>query len=188
MNRRKFISSITSATFAALGPGSCWANPSGSARNQAVLLRVNDQKDFGEIAPDFLGLGYEISSVARPGLLSAKNLAYLQFVRGLGTQGVIRVGGNTSDYAHYSKDGPAVSSPRNTVIDESAIRDLADFLDATGWKLLWGLNLGSGPIENSIREAQAVVAAAKDKLLAMEIGNEPDLFGGGVAHRPKGYG
>ncbi len=31
------------------------------------------------------------------------------------------------------------------------------------------------------------MAAAQDKLLAFEIGNEPDLFGRGTRHRPKTY-
>ena len=55
-----------------------------------------------------------------------------------------------------------------------------------GGNLIWGLNLGSGTPQQAVEEAQAVAAAAKDKLLALEIGNEPDLFD--RAHRPQGYG
>jgi hypothetical protein len=66
------------------------------------------------------------------------------------------------------------------------IRDLAGFLETTGWQLIWGLNLGGGTMQNAIEEARSVVASAKDKLLAIEIGNEPDVFAG--VHRPRGYG
>jgi len=66
--------------------------------------------------PDFMGLGYEISSVARPGLMSAANLVYVQLVRTLGACGVIRIGGNTSDYAHYSATASAISSAYGTVV------------------------------------------------------------------------
>jgi hypothetical protein len=186
MNRRKFITS--SACAAATFVCSEWPALA-QTPNQArpVSLRIDPQKTLGEIAPDFLGLGYEISSVARTGLLSAGNTAYVQYVKSLGRRGVIRIGGNTSDYSSYSKNGPPVSSPKATVVDDSVIRDLAGFLDATGWQLIWGLNLGSGNMENAIQEAQAVIDSTKNRLLAIEIGNEPDLFAGGVAHRPKGY-
>jgi hypothetical protein len=74
------------------------------------------------------------------------------------------------------------------VINADNLRQLAAFLDATGWKLIWGLNLGDGDRLNAAEEAVAVTAAVKDKLLAFEIGNEPDGFvqelGG---RRPKGY-
>ena len=66
------------------------------------------------------------------------------------------------------------------------IEDLGEFLDATGWKLIWDLNLGRGTPQQAAEEAQAVAAAAKDKLLALQIGNEPDLFR--RAHRPQDYG
>ncbi|MGA8028559.1 MAG: glycosyl hydrolase family 79 C-terminal domain-containing protein, partial [Bryobacteraceae bacterium] len=64
---------------------------------------------------------------------------------------------------------------------------LGTFLDATGWRLIWGLNMGSGSEREAVEEAEAVMAIAKHKLLAFEIGNEPDLFAAGTAHRAKGY-
>jgi len=65
------------------------------------------------------------------------------------------------------------------------VKDLGTFLDAIGWKLIWGVDLGEGTPENAADEAQAVAATAQDKLIAFEVGNEPDLFGG--LHRPKDY-
>ena len=114
-----------------------------------------------------------------------------RLVRGLGTNGVIRVGGITSDSASFAPDAVASSSAaKSTVINAANLRELDGFLDATGWRLIWGLNLGSGDMENAAKEAVAVAAAVKDKLLAFEIGNEPDGFAGDAfnAHRPKNYG
>jgi hypothetical protein len=125
---------------------------------------------------EFMGLGYEISSLATSGLLSASNGAYVELVRQLGTRGVIRVGGNTSDYSAFSTLATAVSAPKATVINARSLRDLAGFLRATGWSMIWGLNLGGGSIERAVEEARAVASTAGDRLLAFEIGNEPDLF------------
>lgn len=137
-----------------------------------MVIRPNER--LHAIAPDFLGLGYEISSVARPGLLTSRNRVYVQLVRTLSARGVIRIGGNTSDYSVYSPTAAPVSSAKGTVVNDAVLHDLGGFLSATGWRLIWGLNLGRGSIPDAIAEAHAVLAAAGRQLLAFEIGNEPN--------------
>jgi hypothetical protein len=154
---------------------------------QAVRLLVDTRRTLGTIPPDFMGLGYEISSVARRGLLSAQNRSYVRLVRTLGPGGIIRVGGNTSDFSSFARAGKSVSTPKGTVVNSANLQELSSFLEATGWSLIWGLNLGSGDEREAVEEAQAVFASAGNKLLAFEIGNEPDLFGRGTAHRGKNY-
>jgi hypothetical protein len=139
------------------------------------------------IAPDFMGLGYEISSVSRPGLLSRSNQVYVQLVRTLGARGVIRVGGNTADYAKYSPQAAPVSSARGTVVNDAALQYLGGFLEATGWKLIWALDLGQGTEADAIAEARIISSIAGERLLAFEIGNEPDLFGR-AKHRMPEFG
>ena len=154
------------------------------------MSTLDPAQTLAAIPPDFMGLGYEISSVARPGLLGAQNAVYVQLVQTLGTHGVIRVGGNTSDYAFYSATGQPLSSPEakaGSVVNDAVLRDLGTFLDATGWQLIWGLNLGSGTQDNAIQEAKAVTTAANSHLVAFEIGNEPDLFPRHEIHRRTGY-
>jgi len=176
VNRRAFISALLAAPGLAQSPG---------APGNAVRVKIQPQSRLGRIPADFMGLGYEISSVSERGLLTASNRAYVQFVRLLGPAGVIRIGGNTSDYASWSPDGPAVSSPKATVVDRRALLDLGSFLRATGWRLIWGFNLGRGTVEQAVDEAVAVASSAGAGLLAFEIGNEPDLFAG--VHRPANY-
>jgi hypothetical protein len=191
MNRRTFLTRAVGFTAAAVVPskfaGALQAPPSGTE----VKVTLDSARTLAVIPPDFTGLGYEISSVARPGLLSAQNSVYVQLVQTLGAQGVIRVGGNTADYASYSANGEPLSSPEGkagSVVNDAVLRDLGAFLDATGWKLIWALNLGNGTLENAIAEAKAVTAASGGKWLAFEIGNEPDLFPRREGHRRAGYG
>jgi len=80
-----------------------------------------------------------------------------------------------------------LSGRRGSVVNQAVLRDLGTFLNATGWKLIWGLNLGNGTLENAIQEAKAVTAATKKHLLGFEIGNEPDLFPFRGVHRQPGY-
>ena len=186
MNRRDFlVNSILagggSAALPLMGPF-----PKGED-DGTTQITVHPDQAIGSIAPDFIGLGYEISSVARPGLLSATNEVYVQLVRNLSRQGVSRIGGNTADYASYSPSAAAVSSPKSAGVNDEALRQLASFLDATGWRLIWGLDLGKGSASEAVAEAKAVQRAAGSQLLAFEIGNEPDLFSH-EKHRPPNYG
>src|SRR5580692_1038165 len=185
MNRRQFIEGFVGLFGLPLGyPAPGLAQP---ATTKTIRVAIDTRRKLGRIPDDFTGLGYEISSVAIPGLLSDKNRAYVQLVRGLGPNGIIRVGGITSDSASFAPDAVASSAAKSTVINTANLRELGAFLDATGWRLIWGLNLGSGDVKNAAKEAVAVAAAVNDKLLAFEIGNEPDGFAGD-ARRPKNYG
>ena len=166
MSRRSLLAASAALPFAASAAGAAGA----------VSIRLDPRRRLRAIPPDYMGLGYEASSVAVPGLLSADNHAYVQLVRNLGKQGVIRVGGNVSDFSVYDAKGTPKAQPKDTVLTAENLRQLRGFLDATGWKLIWGLNLGTGTLENAVEEARAISDAAGDRLLALEIGNEPDLF------------
>ena len=66
------------------------------------------------------------------------------------------------------------------------LRQLRSFLDAIGWSLIWGLNLGGGQLNNAVEEARSVMEIMGPRLLALEVGNEPDLFARN-GHRKKNY-
>src|SRR6185437_4540474 len=76
----------------------------------AVSVSLDPASRLGALPADFMGLGYEISSVSADGVLSAKNRSYVKLVRNLGRQGVIRVGGNTSDFSRYDAKAAPVSA------------------------------------------------------------------------------
>ena len=136
---------------------------------------------------DFTGLGYEMSSVARPGLLSRDNAAYVRLVRSLG-QGVIRVGGIVADFTWYEESGKPMDQPKHTVITRDSLRQFRGFLDAVGWRAIWSLNFGKGTLEDAVTEAKAVSKALQDRLLAVELGNEVENYGrGAVPLRKAGY-
>jgi hypothetical protein len=190
MNRRKFLKQAAGTVGAGIAQSGFAHALQAVSSGREVRVTLDLAQTLSVIPPDFMGLGYEISSVSRPGLLSAQNAVYVQLVQTLGAHGVIRVGGNTADYASYSATGQPLSSPEGkagSVVNDSVLRDLGSFLDATAWKFIWGLNLGNGTQENAIQEAKAVTAAAKGNLLGFEIGNEPDLFGRHEGHRHTGY-
>lgn len=178
MNRRVFLAKMMGA--AASLSASRWTDA--QTPLPTAPSRISIQIDLGTpmhiVPPDFTGLGYETASLGVPGLLSARNERYVELIRGLGASGILRIGGNTSDDTFFKSDGVAKSSPKGTVVNTNCLRELRSFLDAVGWKTIWGLNLGSGTIEQAVEEAAAVNSIVGPRLHSFEIGNEPDLYRG----------
>ncbi|HZU89893.1 MAG TPA: glycosyl hydrolase family 79 C-terminal domain-containing protein [Stellaceae bacterium] len=124
------------------------------------------------VPPRFIGLSYEIGELVEGTRLSPQNRALVALLRRLGSEGLLRLGGNSSDRARAH---PTIA----------AIERLAGFLRATGWSLLYGLDCGNGTPRQAADEAHAVADAAGPALLAFQIGNEPDLFAPKL--RPRGW-
>jgi hypothetical protein len=145
---------------------------------EKVKLRVDPQTVLSHIAPNFIGLGYETSAVAQPGFFTDENVQMVHLYRVLSSEGVIRIGGNISDHTRYAPDAEAEVKPQSqtTVINKTSLNNLGKFAKAVGWKVIWGLNLGSGSKEEAADEAVAVKAAMGDSLHSFQIGNEVDLL------------
>jgi hypothetical protein len=128
------------------------------------------------IPEDFIGLGYEMSSVAALGLLSPSNQRYVKLVEGLGTQGVLRVGGIVANYTRYEPNGVIKADKHETVITRASLDQFAEFLRTVGWTTIWSVNFAQGSIEEAVKEAKAVADVLGDSLLALEIGNEVENY------------
>lgn len=156
----------------------------------AFEFRVRPGKPLATIPGDFIGLGYEMSSVARPGLLSVDNVPYVQMVRHLGSKGVLRFGGIVADFTRYSAGGNEIGQPKNTVITRASLHRLRAFLDVTGWTVIWSVNFGRGTLEEAIVEAKDVSRMLGPRLLAIELGNEVENYSRGsepLRHPPYSY-
>ena len=145
----------------------------------AVSLQLRSAQPGVALPSDFMGLGYEMSSAARLGLLSQSNAPYVRLVRNLGPSGVLRLGGIVADYTTYAAEGEAVAEPHNTVLTRRSLQQLRGFLDAVGWSALWSLNFGRGTLDEAVAEAKAVASVLGTRLLAVELGNEVENYGKG---------
>src|SRR6266436_3701314 len=180
MDRRRFLLGLAGGGAALLGRA--------SAQDGPAMARLSiDYEDAGRtIARDFVGLSYESAVVAANDFFTADNRTLLRLLRTLGPEGVLRIGGNTSERTLWRmQDTPA--PPENFVITPFAIDRLGGFLRALGWRLIYGLNLATGTPEEAAAEAAYVARAAGPQLLAFQIGNEPDGFGRWSGVRPKTY-
>jgi len=145
----------------------------------SLAIQVHPESIVSRISPDFIGFGYETSAVAQTNYFAARNTTLVRLYRNLSPHGLIRIGGNISDHTRFDPDGVAsVQTETNvTVINRRNLQDLAGFARATGWRVMWGLNLGTGSREAAAQEAHAVAGIMGNHLHSFEIGNEVDIHG-----------
>ena len=124
-----------------------------------------------EIPPDFIGLSYEKAALDLP-LFDANDTALVRLFRRLGP-GVLRVGGNSVDRTLWDPEG---SGLRKGLVAPADVSRLARFLEAADWRIIYGLNMGTSSPQAMADEASAARAAFGNRLIAFEIGNEPDLY------------
>lgn len=187
MNRRKFLRSTAATAVLSAFPRVLRADTIASV---SARLTLQPNQPGQPIAKDFLGLSYETAQLSDPEYFSTENAALAGFLRPLG-QGVLRIGGNSSEYAfwtpHPAKNAAAQSStpvgpdkgdhpPSNTQTTPESIRNLRQFLDMIDWRAMYGLNLGKGTPGQAAEEAAFVSETLGDRLISFQIGNEADLF------------
>jgi hypothetical protein len=192
MNRRDFVLRAAAGLAAT-------TLPSLAQDSTVATLEIDPGKPGPRIPPDFTGLSYESAQLANPAFFSAENKPLIELFRNLSPSGNLRLGGGSSEYTTYSEADPTAPPPfdvfgpdtsktakHGTITSARAIRNLRAFLDATGWSCLYGLNLGQGTRENAAAEAEAALRILGPRLLAFQIGNEPDSFRN--RYRPANYG
>lgn len=162
------------------------------ARNRSVAevsLEVPAEADGPGMPADFIGLSYEVQQLADSNFFSAKNTALIRTFKELSQQGVLRLGGNTSEFGYWTP-APDSPEPAHPAIREAegepkanyypvtpeAVRNLAEFLKATGWTCLYGIGMGTNTPARAAEEAAFVADALGANLQYFQIGNEPDLF------------
>ncbi|MBE1158876.1 glycosyl hydrolase family 79 C-terminal domain-containing protein [Dyella acidiphila] len=180
--RRRFLCAAgTLAATATLGP-LLPARAHAAAAPVTLALRAGEG---GRISERLVGLSYETLQMHDPAFFSRDNAALIGLLRRLNPHGVLRLGGNTSDYAAWSgyrgqlppfPQLPHAVFKRPYLITPEQLSKLADFLHATDWRLIFGVNLGRDVPEMAAELAEAVQRVVGDRLLAIQIGNEPNDF------------
>jgi hypothetical protein len=138
---------------------------------------------------DFVGLSYEVQQLADPSFFSAQNSGLIREFKALSSTGVLRLGGNTSEFAYWKPkpDSPEPEHPqvrevtgepkaRYYAVTVEAVRNLEEFLQATGWTCVYGIGMGTNTPVRAAEEALFVAERLGDRLQYLQIGNEADLF------------
>ena len=182
ISRRKFLASAA-FSFAA-------TRLRAQGRSAAeVTLAIPAEAAGAHMPSDFVGLSYEVQQLADPGFFSEKNAGLVRAFRELSSVGVLRLGGNTSEFAYWkpTPSSPEPEHPKTREVEgepkaqyyavtPQAVDDLAGFLKATGWTCLYGIGMGTNTPERAAAEAEFVAKTLGPGLQYFQIGNEVDLF------------
>jgi len=154
-----------------------------------VALSIPREAPGPHMPIDFVGLSYEVQQFADPSFFSAQNSGLIREFKALSSTGVLRLGGNTSEFAYWKPkpDSPEPEHPQvREVVGEpkahyyavtpEAVRNLAKFLEAAGWTCVYGIGMGTNTPARAAEEAVFVAETLGDRLQYFQIGNEVDLF------------
>lgn len=198
MDRRHFV--IAGAAAAAnlksfaqtpTGPGASASAPAASAAVQAAKIEIHEDQPAAIVPQNFVGVSYETQQLSDPKFFAPDNHGLIEQFRALTPNGVLRLGGNTSDYGYWKPTPQSKAPPRKKrpykvgdpnpnlsyPVTPQAVENLRDFLDATGWTCLYGINLGTNTPELAADEATFVAKTLGLKLEYFQVGNEADRFG-----------
>ena len=144
--------------------------------NSATVNVTLDANHPGSlISNSFEGLSFENGIFgADASFLNPDNKVLVQLMRNLGP-GIIRMGGATSDFTSWTGKPRDAATPENSITTTDIDR-LAALSNATGWPVLFGLNLGENDKTNAANEAMYVHHSLGPNLYAFQSGNEPDYF------------
>jgi len=188
MDRRRFL---FQASAAAVATASCSLSKAQSLPTVSAELTLRAEPGAPQVPLTYAGLSYELAQLTDPQFFSVANRDLVEYFRLLSPQGVLRVGGDTSEFcwfkANASTPEPKLHLPAGNLeanwmphrlfaISPEAIDALAGFLQATGWRLIYGLNFGNSTPERAAAEAEYVAQAVGGRLEFFQIGNEPDFY------------
>jgi hypothetical protein len=201
MDRRSFLIQASAVAAAA------FCSRSMSAQSLPAVpaeLTLREEPASPHVPLNYVGLSYELAQLTDPSFFSASNRDLVAHFRLLDPRGVLRVGGNTSEScwfkANASTPAPQLHLPTGNIdanwmphrlfaITPEAIDELAGFLEATGWRLIYGLNFGNSTPERGAVEAAYVARKVGSRLEFFQIGNEPDFYSSSNnLTRPPGWG
>lgn len=181
-NRRTFLAGAACSLVA--------ARLHAQSSNAQVTLAIPEQAAGAHMPADFVGLSYEVQQLANPDFFSLKNSGLIRQFRDLSPLGVLRLGGNTSEFATWrpSPHAPEPERPKTREVageprslyynvTPEAVRNLAGFLHATGWRCIYGIGMGTNTPKRAAAEAEFAARTLGASLEYFQIGNEVDLFG-----------
>jgi hypothetical protein len=154
-----------------------------------VALGIPTEATGPHMPSDFVGLSYEVQQLADASFFSAQNGGLIREFKALSSTGVLRLGGNTSEFAYWkpTSNSPEPEHPaarevtgepkaQYYAVTGEAIRNLSEFLQATGWTCVYGIGMGTNTPARAAEEAVFVAETLGSRLQYFQIGNEADLF------------
>ncbi len=157
--------------------------------SKPARITVSPETPVVAIPADFLGFSVE-KKILSIKCFEPNNSVLRNLFVNLGT-GVLRVGANEVDSTFFTRDAALCNNiPGNMqalgysteplYIGTKSLKNLYEFSQQIRWRVIHGLNLGSGTAEMAADEVHYALYAGTfpggQSVLAFEVGNEPNLY------------
>ncbi len=157
-----------------------------ASRRLTTAVTVKPDQPVATLRPDALGFSFEQKLLADPDVFNPENASLIRLMRGLGTGGMLRFGGNSTEFGLWRREAGAAAKPFDYVLTPDDLSRVNEFLQETGWKALYSINLANGDPERAADEAWFARRIFGDRLAGFQIGNEPDVYRR-IGHRHRHY-
>jgi len=171
------------------------ANADSASAN--ALVTIQSGQPGAAIPADFLGFSFE-KKILSIECFEPRNTVLLNMFRNLGG-GVLRVGANEGDTTFWSRTNVNLPTSMKNIgyslkpltIGPASLDNLYAFSKQSGWRVIHCLNLGANDPAMAADEADYALQVGGSLVLALEVGNEPNLYRGNFPQsglRPANYG
>jgi hypothetical protein len=123
------------------------------------------------LADPYTGFSYGVEQLNRD--INQGNL--FQYMKTLGA-GVMRFGGSTDENLWWTSTGEPMPTWAELTLTPAHLQKLNALAVKTGWKVIVGLNLKRDDAARAADEARFAKQILGDRLLALEMGNEPNYW------------
>jgi hypothetical protein len=124
----------------------------------------------------FLGFNLELSSICSVlDLDTADQASYERLYTAIGP-GILHIGGHSADLSAWSASGSFACSASQSVVTDALVTSIFAFARRIHWRVIWTLPLLSYDPASAAAEAAAIAHIGGSSLLALAIGNEPELY------------
>jgi len=158
--------------------GGTASNPPPPLTGTAVSVTINVTRGtvMGHLSQGAAGFSFEKSHLS-DAFFTGSHAALIAMFKLLGP-GVVRIGADDVNNSVWMPSAtfvkPGTTSPN---VGTAEIDALADFLNATGWKAIYAVNMrGSSTPQTAVTELTYVIPKLGTNLQAVEIGNELNLY------------
>ncbi len=145
------------------------------------VLMIGDPLARPAIPPGFLGLSFEYWAVPDyAGVGGRPNPVFLQLIRNLagGSAPELRIGGVTTDNTWWPVPGMRAPAGVTFSLTRRWIATIGAVAAKLGARVILGINLEADSTRIAAAEAKSLVAGVgRQRVEALELGNEPELYG-----------
>ncbi len=137
---------------------------------------------MGALLPGFAGFSFEKTHMT-DGFFTGTDSPLIAMFKLLGP-GIVRIGANDVDVSTWVPSAtPVAGGQVSTSIGTADVDALAAFLDAAGWKAIYGVSMRTA-VQPSVDESVYVAAKLGASLHSLEIGNEINFFADNAVGTP----